>query len=97
MLTIIKGCMIIFFTKSNKQFLNIVKYFLPDFPFCREIFCFAVSFLVCQSFYVLLWFIDYLVGHYYTGPKLEPAPKTPAPKTPSLIGVIFLMFTVKLS
>ena len=36
--------------------------------------------------------INYLAGPYYTGPKL-----TPAPLTPALIGVIFQMFTVKLS
>ena len=34
----------------------------------------------------------YLVGPYYTGPKLKPVPSTPA-----LIGVIFQMFTFKLS
>ena len=35
---------------------------------------------------------SYLVGPYYTGPKL-----TPTPSMPAVIGVIFQMFTVKLS
>ena len=35
---------------------------------------------------------SYLVGPYYTGPKL-----TPDPSTPSLIGVVFQICTVKLS
>ena len=34
----------------------------------------------------------YLVGLYYTGPKL-----TPVPSTPAFIGFIFQMFMVKLS
>ena len=37
-------------------------------------------------------FFYYLVGPYYTGLKL-----TPAPSTPALIGAIFQMFLVKLS
>ena len=36
--------------------------------------------------------LNYLAGPYITGPKL-----TPAPSTPAFIGVIFQMFTVKLS